>query len=202
MASMKQPGYRLPPKHLFGKLIKDFTTTMRFLCKSSFTSGPQTCKEWQPYHPFNHACAALEEGLPGSPGQSLRRLPHRFKELQQVLKTKLRDSMAAVIRNASRILMDAFVDSTFTFSHQSLRPTESNFAPVEEIGERTEVFEIEGAIPEDFPEGVYIRNARGEKTNPPSATSSAPMSSRSGANELRRAGSGVGDLRCTDAERI
>uniref|UniRef100_A0A0D9X788 Uncharacterized protein n=1 Tax=Leersia perrieri TaxID=77586 RepID=A0A0D9X788_9ORYZ len=66
--------------------------------------------------------------------------------------------MAAVIRNASRILMDAFVDSTFTFSHQSLRPTESNFAPVEEIGERTEVFEIEGAIPEDFPEGVYIRN--------------------------------------------
>uniref|UniRef100_A0A0D9X789 Uncharacterized protein n=1 Tax=Leersia perrieri TaxID=77586 RepID=A0A0D9X789_9ORYZ len=158
MASMKQPGYRLPPKHLFGKLIKDFTTTMRFLCKSSFTSGPQTCKEWQPYHPFNHACAALEEGLPGSPGQSLRRLPHRFKELQQVLKTKLRDSMAAVIRNASRILMDAFVDSTFTFSHQSLRPTESNFAPVEEIGERTEVFEIEGAIPEDFPEGVYIRN--------------------------------------------
>lgn len=35
---------------------------------------------------------------------------------------------------------------------------QSNFAPVDEIGEAVEIYQIEGAIPEDFPEGVYIRN--------------------------------------------
>uniref|UniRef100_A0A0D3GZK7 Carotenoid cleavage dioxygenase n=1 Tax=Oryza barthii TaxID=65489 RepID=A0A0D3GZK7_9ORYZ len=35
---------------------------------------------------------------------------------------------------------------------------ESNFAPVDEIGGRTEIWRIEGTIPDDFPEGVYIRN--------------------------------------------
>ncbi len=35
---------------------------------------------------------------------------------------------------------------------------QSNFAPVEEIGQITNILRIEGAIPEDFPEGVYIRN--------------------------------------------
>lgn len=49
--------------------------------------------------------------------------PPRFKELQQVLKTKLREASAAG-SSASKKLLDAFVDSIFTFSHQSLRPTE------------------------------------------------------------------------------
>jgi carotenoid cleavage dioxygenase-like enzyme len=35
---------------------------------------------------------------------------------------------------------------------------QSNFAPVDEIGGPIEIIEIEGEIPEDFPEGVYIRN--------------------------------------------
>ena len=37
---------------------------------------------------------------------------------------------------------------------------QSNFAPVDEIGEAIEIHQnqIEGAIPDDFPEGVYIRN--------------------------------------------
>ncbi|KAL2543568.1 carotenoid 9 [Forsythia ovata] len=34
----------------------------------------------------------------------------------------------------------------------------SNFAPVEEIGEAIFLTNIEGRIPDDFPEGVYIRN--------------------------------------------
>ncbi|CAN4076334.1 unnamed protein product [Withania somnifera] len=34
----------------------------------------------------------------------------------------------------------------------------SNFAPVEEIGEAVRVTTTEGTIPDDFPEGVYIRN--------------------------------------------
>nr|BAD05365.1 putative Lignostilbene-alpha,beta-dioxygenase and related enzymes [Oryza sativa Japonica Group] len=35
---------------------------------------------------------------------------------------------------------------------------QSNFAPVDEIGGRTEIWRIEGTISDDFPEGVYIRN--------------------------------------------
>ncbi|KQJ98059.1 hypothetical protein BRADI_3g34720v3 [Brachypodium distachyon] len=35
---------------------------------------------------------------------------------------------------------------------------QSNFAPVDEIGELTAIADIEGEIPADFPDGVYIRN--------------------------------------------
>ena len=35
---------------------------------------------------------------------------------------------------------------------------QKNFAPVEEIGGLVEVTCIEGQIPADFPEGVYLRN--------------------------------------------
>jgi hypothetical protein len=35
---------------------------------------------------------------------------------------------------------------------------QSNFAPVEELGEAIFVTCIQGRIPSDFPEGVYIRN--------------------------------------------
>lgn len=35
---------------------------------------------------------------------------------------------------------------------------QKNFAPVEEIGELVKIDYCQGEIPEDFPEGVYIRN--------------------------------------------
>ncbi|BAF23573.1 uncharacterized protein [Oryza sativa Japonica Group] len=101
--------------------------------------------------------AKITRTKPLATHDSSAHIPPRFKELQQVLKTKLREASAAG-SSASKKLLDAFVDSIFTFSHQSLRPTESNFAPVEEIGQITNILRIEGAIPEDFPEGVYIRN--------------------------------------------
>nr|XP_015649025.1 uncharacterized protein LOC4345406 isoform X2 [Oryza sativa Japonica Group] len=104
--------------------------------------------------------AKITRTKPLATHDSSAHIPPRFKELQQVLKTKLREASAAG-SSASKKLLDAFVDSIFTFSHQSLRPTESNFAPVEEIGQITNILRIEGAIPEDFPEGVYIRNGKG-----------------------------------------
>ncbi|KAM3201744.1 hypothetical protein P3L10_029368 [Capsicum annuum] len=55
-------------------------------------------------------------------------------------------------------LLDTFVDLIFEFVDQPLLPSKSNFASVEEIGEAITVTEIEGKIPDDFPEGVYIRN--------------------------------------------
>lgn len=35
---------------------------------------------------------------------------------------------------------------------------QGNFAPVDEIGKITEILDIAGEIPTNFPEGVYIRN--------------------------------------------
>lgn len=35
---------------------------------------------------------------------------------------------------------------------------QGNFAPVDEIGEAVLLTSIEGDIPRDFPDGVYIRN--------------------------------------------
>ncbi|MED6205389.1 hypothetical protein PIB30_017201 [Stylosanthes scabra] len=56
-------------------------------------------------------------------------------------------------------LVDAFVDSFFEFIDQPLLPSQSNFAPVEELGEAMVVTNnIQGHIPDAFPEGVYIRN--------------------------------------------
>ena len=36
--------------------------------------------------------------------------------------------------------------------------SQNNFAPVEELGEAFRITDIEGTIPYEFPEGVYIRN--------------------------------------------
>uniref|UniRef100_A0A1D1Z9R2 Carotenoid 9,10(9',10')-cleavage dioxygenase 1 n=1 Tax=Anthurium amnicola TaxID=1678845 RepID=A0A1D1Z9R2_9ARAE len=62
------------------------------------------------------------------------------------------------VKDASRRLLDAFVDSVFQFVDQPILPSQSNFAPVDEIGDAVILWNIEGEIPVDFPEGVYIRN--------------------------------------------
>ncbi|EAZ42530.1 hypothetical protein OsJ_27097 [Oryza sativa Japonica Group] len=67
--------------------------------------------------------AKITRTKPLATHDSSAHIPPRFKELQQVLKTKLREASAAG-SSASKKLLDAFVDSIFTFSHQSLRPTE------------------------------------------------------------------------------
>ncbi|CAJ1973892.1 unnamed protein product [Sphenostylis stenocarpa] len=60
--------------------------------------------------------------------------------------------------NTASKLLNAFVDSFFEFVDRPLLPSQSNFAPVEELGEAIFVTSIQGRIPDDFPEGVYIRN--------------------------------------------
>ncbi|XP_015084337.1 carotenoid 9,10(9',10')-cleavage dioxygenase 1-like [Solanum pennellii] len=62
------------------------------------------------------------------------------------------------VKETSIKLLHAFVDSVFEFVDQPLLPSQSNFAPVDEIGEAVVVTTVEGKIPDDFPEGVYIRN--------------------------------------------
>ena len=88
------------------------------------------------------------------------------------------------VTNITTKFLDAFVDSVFEFvcfhprcgkwsasfffylsvlSNPSLymlisSVLQSNFAPVDEIGEATRITNILGKIPEGFPVGVYIRN--------------------------------------------
>ncbi|GMJ07667.1 carotenoid cleavage dioxygenase 1, CAROTENOID CLEAVAGE DIOXYGENASE 1 [Hibiscus trionum] len=76
-----------------------------------------------------------------------------WKEIQQL---PLR--IDAGVKNNSRSLADAFVDSVFEFVDQPLLPSQSNFAPVDELEAGVRVADIGGEIPDDFAEGVYIRN--------------------------------------------
>lgn len=62
------------------------------------------------------------------------------------------------MKNTVAKLIDVFVDSFFEFIDKPLLPSKSNFAPVEELEEAIVVTCIHGRIPNDFPEGVYIRN--------------------------------------------
>ncbi|KAF9662258.1 hypothetical protein SADUNF_Sadunf18G0034400 [Salix dunnii] len=69
------------------------------------------------------------------------------------------DVSRAFIENTCLRLADVFVDSMFEFVDQPLLPSQSNFAPVDELKEEAILVSgIEGKVPHDFPEGVYIRN--------------------------------------------
>ncbi|KAK4854458.1 hypothetical protein QYF36_024159 [Acer negundo] len=76
-------------------------------------------------------------------------------ELQQL---SLRIDVSKAIKNTSVKFLDAFVDHVFEFIDQPLLPIQSNFAPVDELEAAVLIKSIEGEIPDDFPEGVYIRN--------------------------------------------
>ncbi|XP_050231911.1 carotenoid 9,10(9',10')-cleavage dioxygenase-like [Mercurialis annua] len=81
--------------------------------------------------------------------------PILLKDLQQLA---VRLDISKAIKNASVKLVDAFVDFMFEFVDQPLLPSQSNFGPIDELKEAVNVSNIEGQIPDDFPEGVYIRN--------------------------------------------
>ncbi|XP_030452725.1 carotenoid 9,10(9',10')-cleavage dioxygenase-like [Syzygium oleosum] len=81
--------------------------------------------------------------------------PHG-KDLQQ---SPVRVDVSKVIKKVYLKILDAFVDSVFEFDDQPLFPSQRNFAPVSELGSAVNISDnIEGHIPDDFPEGVYIRN--------------------------------------------
>ncbi|KAK3212978.1 hypothetical protein Dsin_017684 [Dipteronia sinensis] len=78
--------------------------------------------------------------------------------LEELQHNPMKIDVSAAIRNTSARFLDAFVDSIFHFADIPYLPSQKNFAPVEEIGGLVEVTCIEGQIPADFPEGVYLRN--------------------------------------------
>ncbi|KAF5456482.1 hypothetical protein F2P56_025964 [Juglans regia] len=100
-------------------------------------------------------------------------LSHKFDDFKtlfsSVFKPVLRDQVQQVrppmhvdvsrtIKKASVKILDAFVDSVFEFADQPLLPSQNNFSPVEELKEAVLITDIEGKIPNNFREGVYIRN--------------------------------------------
>ncbi|CDP16200.1 unnamed protein product [Coffea canephora] len=84
-------------------------------------------------------------------------LPFPSKPLLRKLEKILTGVPETIKKNAVE-LIDAFVDLAFDFVDQPLLPSQANFAPVEELEGGIHVADIEGIIPDDFPDGVYIRN--------------------------------------------
>ncbi|EOY29733.1 hypothetical protein QUC31_020619 [Theobroma cacao] len=80
-----------------------------------------------------------------------------LRQIQQ-LPLRVEVDVSKAVKNTSVKLLDAFVDSVFEFVDQPLLPSQSNFAPVDELKEAVRVTNIQGEIPDVFPEGVYIRN--------------------------------------------
>ncbi|XP_059458445.1 carotenoid 9,10(9',10')-cleavage dioxygenase 1-like [Corylus avellana] len=98
---------------------------------------------------------------------SLSRNFHHFKtSLSSSFKTMVRElrqipmqiDALRSIKNAYVKILDAFVDSVFEFADRPLLPSHTNFAPVDELEEALLITDIEGNIPDNFQEGVYIRN--------------------------------------------
>ncbi|KAL7595358.1 hypothetical protein Lser_V15G28267 [Lactuca serriola] len=77
----------------------------------------------------------------------------------EVLKFPMKIQVSrAMIKKTSMDLLDVFTNSMFKFIDHPSLPSQSNFAPIEELGESVCVDDIQGRIPNDFPEGVYVRN--------------------------------------------
>ncbi|KAJ7958565.1 carotenoid 9,10(9',10')-cleavage dioxygenase 1-like [Quillaja saponaria] len=70
----------------------------------------------------------------------------------------LQFDVSKTIRYTTVKLLDAFVDSVYEFSDHPLLPSQSNLAPVDELGEAMLVTSLIGKIPDDFSQGIYIRN--------------------------------------------
>ncbi|RCV20525.1 hypothetical protein SETIT_4G062800v2 [Setaria italica] len=72
-------------------------------------------------------------------------------------KQDLMQEISRTLKSVSSNLLERFVDTAYRFSEQhSLN--EGNFRPIDEIGEAVLLNDLSGEVPEDFPEGVYIRN--------------------------------------------
>uniref|UniRef100_A0A7N0T5B5 Uncharacterized protein n=1 Tax=Kalanchoe fedtschenkoi TaxID=63787 RepID=A0A7N0T5B5_KALFE len=68
------------------------------------------------------------------------------------------DASKAMIKQIPTRVLDSCFDLVFEFVDQRLPPLQRNFSPVEELDKPLIITSVEGQIPDDFPEGVYIRN--------------------------------------------
>ncbi|XP_073151017.1 carotenoid 9,10(9',10')-cleavage dioxygenase 1-like isoform X2 [Henckelia pumila] len=81
------------------------------------------------------------------------------KFLKELKQNPVFHVLERTVKEASLRMLDDFVNLAFEFVDQSLLPSQSNFAPVEEMGAAVQVTDaVIGMIPDDFTEGIYIRN--------------------------------------------
>ncbi|KAM4086460.1 hypothetical protein ACJW30_10G103000 [Castanea mollissima] len=95
-------------------------------------------------HSFDQTKSTLSSVFKINPSSD-RKCFHKQPVLRDLRQVPLRIDVSKTIKNASVKILDAFVDS-------------SNFAPVDELKEALLIINIEGKIPDNFPEGIYIRN--------------------------------------------
>ncbi|CAN6682016.1 unnamed protein product [Malus baccata var. baccata] len=77
--------------------------------------------------------------------------------MEQIIPMQI--DVTKTFKNTSGKVLDFLVDSMFEFVDQEFLPSQSNFGPVNELGGEVAVTRgIRGKIPDDFPEGIYIRN--------------------------------------------
>ncbi|CAL5046173.1 unnamed protein product [Urochloa decumbens] len=99
-----------------------------------------------------HSHRAPDQALPFAPPNAIKvPSPAGWKKLV------LMQEISKTLKSVSSTLVERFIETTYRFSEQpSLN--EGNFRPVNEIGEAVVLNDLSGEVPEDFPEGVYIRN--------------------------------------------
>ncbi|XP_019184911.1 PREDICTED: carotenoid 9,10(9',10')-cleavage dioxygenase 1-like isoform X2 [Ipomoea nil] len=86
-------------------------------------------------------------------------IPRKSNNLiSRVLSSSFKHNVPTSLKETSVRLLDAFVDLVYEFKDLPRLPSQANFAPVEEREEAIVVYNIQGIIPHDFPEGVYLRN--------------------------------------------
>nr|GMD45996.1 carotenoid 9,10(9',10')-cleavage dioxygenase 1-like [Ipomoea batatas] len=78
--------------------------------------------------------------------------------ISTLLSSSFKHNVPTSLKETCVRLLDAFVDLVYEFKDQPWLPSQANFAPVEEREEAITVYNIQGIIPYDFPEGVYLRN--------------------------------------------
>ncbi|CAD6337583.1 unnamed protein product [Miscanthus lutarioriparius] len=120
---------------MFRDVLKPTATASRCRCRCR-------CSHRAPDHarPFTPPNAIK---VPPSPGLKKQAL--------------LIQGMSQTLKSVSSNLLERFIDRAYRFSEQpSLN--EGNFRPVNEIDEAVLLNNLDGEVPGDFPEGVYIRN--------------------------------------------
>ncbi|CAL5044430.1 unnamed protein product [Urochloa decumbens] len=98
-----------------------------------------------------HSHRAPDQALPFAPPNAIKVPSPGWKKLV------LMQEISKTLKSVSSTLVERFIETTYRFSEQpSLN--EGNFRPVNEIGEAVVLNDLSGEVPEDFPEGIYIRN--------------------------------------------
>ncbi|KAG0512946.1 hypothetical protein BDA96_10G058800 [Sorghum bicolor] len=97
-----------------------------------------------------HSRRAPDHALPFNPPNAIKVPP------SSGLKKHIQE-MSQTLKSVSSNLLERFIDRAYRFSEQpSLN--EGNFRPVNEMDEAVLLNNLDGEVPGDFPEGVYIRN--------------------------------------------